>query len=107
MMLYEQVNKFIIVFSTLLFLRLKMQSYSEIWIIIFLNQRKTSAPRKGNVLLALVKCTQKWLFLCSLCVAVVVHLQIHTHSQNLYIMSQPPLYGEYSIYNHDFMNWNS
>lgn len=42
------------------------------------------------------------LFFCSLCVAVVVHLQTHTHSQNLYIMSQPLLYGEYLIYCHGF-----
>lgn len=33
-------------------------------------------------------------FFCSLCVAAVVPPQIHTHSQNLYIMSQPLLYGE-------------
>lgn len=33
-------------------------------------------------------------FFCSLCVAAAVRLQIHTHSQNLYIMSQPLLYGE-------------
>lgn len=43
-------------------------------------------------------------FFCSLCVAVVVHLQTHTHSQNLYIMSQPLLYGEYFIHCHSFRN---
>lgn len=44
------------------------------------------------------------LFLCSLCVAVVVHRQTHTHSQNSYIMSQPLLYGEYLIFCHGFKN---
>lgn len=60
------------------------------------SQKMSIRVRKQDFISVFVKkpALKKCFFFCSLCVAAVVPLQIHTHSQNLYIMSQPLLYGE-------------